>query len=159
MYIYCNALSKLYDDFCNLSLPALGVESLKPCCCCSMKSFERILHVFLFVFLIISFFVKEPAILLRGAASPPPSFRSSFGGRGAFPLRTSVRRRGFSLCRWGLETTATTSRRRRRNAAAASWRRGHYWWTPQETAKQVQKETLNKLILTSVLFPTIGFLY
>ena len=37
--IYCNAISKLFTDFCNLSLPALGVESLKLCCCSSMKSF------------------------------------------------------------------------------------------------------------------------
>ena len=37
--INCNAQSKLFTDFSNLSLPALGVESLKPRCCCSMKSF------------------------------------------------------------------------------------------------------------------------
>ena len=29
MDINCNALSKLFGDFCNLSLPALGVESVK----------------------------------------------------------------------------------------------------------------------------------
>ena len=29
MGINCNALSKLFADFCYLSLPALGVESLK----------------------------------------------------------------------------------------------------------------------------------
>ena len=34
-----NALSKLFANFCNMSLPALGVESLKPCCCCFMMSF------------------------------------------------------------------------------------------------------------------------
>ena len=39
MDINFNALSKLFADFCNLSLPTLGVESLKPCCCYSMKSF------------------------------------------------------------------------------------------------------------------------
>ena len=37
--IICNAISKLFDDFCNLSLPALGVESLNPCCCFSTKYF------------------------------------------------------------------------------------------------------------------------
>ena len=36
---HCNALSKLLVDFCNLSLPDLGVESLNQCCCCSTKSF------------------------------------------------------------------------------------------------------------------------
>ena len=38
MDINFNALSKLLAD-CNLSLPTLGVESLKQCCCCSMKSY------------------------------------------------------------------------------------------------------------------------
>ena len=37
--INCYALSTLFADFCNLSPPAHGVESLKLCCCCSMKSF------------------------------------------------------------------------------------------------------------------------
>ena len=44
MDINCNALSKLFADFCNLSLPALGVELLKPCCSCSMTSFEMLYH-------------------------------------------------------------------------------------------------------------------
>jgi len=38
MEINCNTLRKLFADFCNLSLTALDIESLKPCCCCSMKS-------------------------------------------------------------------------------------------------------------------------
>ena len=40
MDINYNTLSKLFADFCNPSIPVLGVESLKPCCCCSMKSFH-----------------------------------------------------------------------------------------------------------------------
>ena len=65
MYINCNAQSKLFADYRNLSLTALDVESLKPCYSCPMKSFntlniyfyilsssltfwfEKILHVFL----------------------------------------------------------------------------------------------------------------
>ena len=43
MDINCNVLSKLFANFFNLSLPSLGVESLKPCCCCSMKSFLLVL--------------------------------------------------------------------------------------------------------------------
>ena len=37
MGINCYALSKLFADFCNLKLPALGVESLKP-----MRTDERL---------------------------------------------------------------------------------------------------------------------
>ena len=39
MDINCNALSKLFSDCCNLSLPALGSESLKLCCSCSLTFF------------------------------------------------------------------------------------------------------------------------
>ena len=39
MDINCNALSKLFADCCNLSLPALGAESLKLCCYCNFVSF------------------------------------------------------------------------------------------------------------------------
>ena len=71
MDINCNALSKLFAYFCNMSLPALGDESLKPCCCCSMKSFLRKITVLKLSFLVGSkaepfFHDKDPRIRNTG---------------------------------------------------------------------------------------------
>ena len=40
-YINFNAQGKLLAMFCYLQQPAFSVESLKPCCNCSMKSFRE----------------------------------------------------------------------------------------------------------------------
>ena len=55
MDINCNALRKLLADFCYLSLPALGVESLKPYCCRSMKSFYLFIYWKYFSWVLFSF--------------------------------------------------------------------------------------------------------
>ena len=50
---FCNAFIKLFAGVLNISLPAFGVESLKSCCRCYMKSFVC-LHPVCIVWVLVS---------------------------------------------------------------------------------------------------------